>query len=138
VGLKHYWCGGTSGGHRSSTDILVRFWDGVGCAFAACHALSDAKVADEPPRESAPAMRAALVGLCGDGSDGGSDVVNSFLNQLINHVNWTVSEFDQVGGRRPGPPFFTFVACVAFCFRFQANVRSTLPPRLSCRAHENG
>ena len=79
-----------------STDILVRFWAGEGYMFEACHVAIDgaasaaAAIATASAHASRP-IRGVFCRLC----TASPDLLKTFLNHLINHLNWTVSEFDQ-------------------------------------------
>lgn len=73
-----------------ATDVLVRFWAGLGYAYDACSSSLDTD--EEVDKECASAVcRTAFGEICKELPA----EANKFLNQLINHVNWTASEFDQ-------------------------------------------
>lgn len=73
-----------------ATDCLVRFWAGRGFAYDACAASLDAE--EKVDKRCASAVfREMFTSICEDSAA----EANQFLNQLINHVNWTASEFDQ-------------------------------------------
>lgn len=72
-----------------STDILVRLWDGLG--FGGHRTFG--KPEKEPAvRHGSKIMRDTFQDMCADSQD----MLATYLNHLINHLNWTVSEFDQM------------------------------------------
>lgn len=75
----------------TSTDVLVRFWAGCGYAFAPCAEVMDSEEGGGNIDCSSQSARQKFSFICGSEPA----AVNKFLNNLINNVNWTVSEFDQ-------------------------------------------
>jgi Kip1 ubiquitination-promoting complex protein 1 len=74
-----------------TTDILARFWSGVG--FQDTYFVPERLSKDHPPGyHASKVMQETFATLCPTNPV----VMTSFLNQLINHLNWTVSEFDQM------------------------------------------
>lgn len=72
-----------------ATDPLVRFWSGAGFASNACLLASEADSNGEPVGKC-DALRKEFQHLC----ETDISASNEFLNHLINHVNWIVTEFD--------------------------------------------
>ena len=72
-----------------STDILVRFWAGAG--FGGHRTFG--RVLKQPLQLlQSEAMRDTFEAMCSDSPT----TLSTYLNHLINHLNWTVSEFDQM------------------------------------------
>lgn len=68
---------------------MVRFWAGEGFAFDACFGVIGGTLS-LCAKKSSVGLRNAFQKICLTERE----TASSFLNQLINHVNWTVSEFD--------------------------------------------
>jgi Kip1 ubiquitination-promoting complex protein 1 len=75
----------------TSTDVLVRFWAGSGYAFAPCSDVMESESEGNDIACASSLARQQFSNVCGTQPA----MVNKFLNNLINNVNWTVSEFDQ-------------------------------------------
>jgi len=74
-----------------STDILVRFWGGLGFGGHRVFNPELKKPLALGHLQSAT-MRTTFQEMCKDSPV----LVSTYLNHLINHLNWTVSEFDQM------------------------------------------
>eukprot|EP00053_Salpingoeca_punica_P019404 m.196096 g.196096 ORF g.196096 m.196096 type:complete len:1198 (-) comp17645_c1_seq2:205-3798(-) len=71
--------------------LLVRCWANIGFAFKACAQLSGLVEEESNAACSSAPMRAALRSVCLDDPA----AADTFINKLLNHVNWTISELDQ-------------------------------------------
>lgn len=72
-----------------STDILERLWRGVGFGALACHNKSRTD-REKPLGCSSTIFRENIKTVCRREPA----LASAFLNELLNHMNWTVTEFD--------------------------------------------
>lgn len=85
----------------SATEALLYLWMGSGFAYKSCDAARVMAAHDRPFHVGSPAMVSQLAQICQQNGPRAS----RFVNNLLNHLNWTVAELSQMVGelREPAP-----------------------------------